>query len=178
MRELGRTVGGGDRTGLLHVSLLEGLAGGLLAEGVTVRQREAGRPVADFPAVRRQVCRLLGEAGTATAARLLAGALRADPDLTVRAAAARELGRAAAAPPAGLVALLLAELEAHPREGGYARELLAALAAALRGEPGPPDPDDLRALLRLSQGGLPRETRRVLGELLRELARRPPAAGP
>ncbi len=166
LRELARCFGG-DRTGRLHVSVLERLAGGLLADGVTVRRREGGRLVNDFPAVRRQACRLLGEAGTVGAVELLAGALRDDPDLTVRAAAAQALGQIGTDTPERLVPLLLSELETHPRESTYGLALLAALSGVLQGSPEALGPAGLRILMRLSQGGLPRELRRAAAGLLR-----------
>jgi outer membrane protein assembly factor BamB len=167
---------GGERSGRVHAARLEALLGYLLSEGVTRREYERGRLANDYPGVRRQACRLLGELATAAAQALLVQAVRRDPDLTVKAAAARALAAVGTDTEEGLAAVLLAELDRHPREEALGLALLEALAAAEQGSPGALDAQSLQALLRASRGGHPREVRRRAEDLLRAAARRPRAA--
>jgi outer membrane protein assembly factor BamB len=163
----------GERFLPVHLAVLEGVLAELTAEGVTVLARSSGAPLPGYPRVRERACILLGELGSEGARQLLLEAAARDPDLAVRLAAFRALGRIGGDPDGEMGRLLSREA----RRPGFEETLvlggLGALARVLDEGPGRASPDDFRALAELAARG----SRRVAARarlILKELQRRLP----
>jgi hypothetical protein len=163
----------GERYLPVHLAVLEGVLGALTAEGVTVRPRRSGAPVAGYPRVRERACFLLGELGSEGARLALLESAARDPDLAVRLSAFRALGRIGADPDGELGRLLSREARRPEAEEMLVLGGLEALARVLAEGPGRATPDDFRALAELSARGSRRVAERAR-QILKELQRRLP----
>ncbi len=162
----------GDRFLPVHLAVLEGILGALTAEGVTVRARSSGAPLAGYPRVRARACFLLGELGSEGARLALLETAARDPDLAARLAAFRALGRIGTDPEGELGRLLSREARRPDAEETMMLGGLEALARVLAEGPGRTTPDDFRALAELAARGSRRvaeKARRILKELQRRL---------
>ena len=158
----------------VHLSVLEGVLGGLTAEGVTVLTRISGAKLPGYPRVRARACELLGRLGSEGARQALLSSVRHETDLGARLAALEALGRIGADPQGELGALL--EREAR-RPDPDERLLLAgmgAMARILGGGPGRAAPEDFRALAVMAGASNSRRVAEQARRILRELQRRLP----
>jgi hypothetical protein len=154
----------------MHLAELEGILGTLAGEGVSLRARTSGVVLPGYPRVRERACALLGELGSDGARRTLLDAAAQDPDLAVRLAAYRGLGRIGADPDGELGRLLSREGRRPDAEEALVLGGLEALALVLAG--GRAAPEDFQALAELAAQGSRRaaeRARRILKELQRRL---------
>ena len=164
----------GERFLPVHLAVLEGVLGGLTAEGVTVLTRSSGAKLPGYPRVRERACRLLGRLGSEGARQTLMASVLYDSDPGARLAALEALGRIGADPQGELGALLAREARRPDPDERLLLTGLETIARILGDSPGRAAPEDFRALAALAGASNSRRVAEQARRILRELQRRLP----
>ena len=160
---------GGEEYLPLPARSIEAVVGLLVAEGVTSPVYVGGGQDHDFPLLRAESCRLLGELGTRGARTILVGVVENDPSIEVQSAAVRSLG-VLGPDPAGRAARAISVAVGRTWESGaLLKSGLEALASIARA--GPVDPAGQALLVRIASEASTAADRRAARDALRTSAR-------